>query len=878
MKKVLFAFLFVILGLSLTASGTFLFVGCSNSQSENGDGETSNPEENDPSQSEDEEIAGDVTEYNISVYLYNYVGSPSYNVYLRFSVSAGHSASGTYYSKSSSSSTYTVTTVSNNTSSSVRYFNGASLGSLTSSNRTVSGSWYGPSGGYVGVSLYFFVSSSSLYYAADVSVSTDGWYDYAVTTPTTYSSGGSFYQSLYPTTSPKDAYVSVAAAQFYAKTLNANGGTLAASSFGGSSTYTYYKRYGSSISIYFTSCTRTGYTFLGYNTSSTATTVSYSGGTNYTLTSNSNQTFYAVWQINTYRLTINYYGGTDRQSNATDLEVYGVTLSSGEQTIIAHTYTTTNQTFTFTLSNGSYDYYMRTGSEPTTSSYTQLYDSSSDSYTYSWKPTSSVTLNVYVKQRYTISFNANNGSGTTPSSIYKIHGTAVTLPDNDLTRTGFTANGWNTNSSGTGTAYSSGGSYSTNATDTLYADWTAKTLTVRVRLKASTDGSTFSNSNAGGTTTVRYYYSSNNSVYSGSVSVTGSSLTTVASNALAGYSVVFTPTANSGYVYLGVTTSSTTAPSSQSTSVTPTTAGGTYTYYLYFKVKSSFELKYDSADDYFYFENGVFPQSYVGTSMNSTLTTAYSNGNTTQSGRIQYNNGLSTPYIYIYTYNSNRYARVQATSTQTLTMSNGTFTFNSGTYYWFEVEPIRWRLSNYGVSSTSYPSGWSTFGTYKTNFSVVSDRVLMIGAVENASSVTEGWAYTSSDLYTNTSRFSNGASTNNFFAEVSSGTVSGYNYKFGDAGQQVKVESVSSSLSGIRVASIEEIDDYTSDFSAKASDMVCLLLGCGTDEFVDYWTRNLGTGLGNGQIITKAGEEKSTWLNTLKGVRFAVTMPSGSRV
>ena len=636
--------------------------------------------------------------------------------------------------------------------------------------------------------------------------------------------------------------------------------------------------YGSEYTIAVTADTH--YSFSKWTTTNSSSASAVSTSSTYTFTVDTSNTYYAWAEIDTHTLTVRYYGGTTRQSNTTNLEVNGTAVSTGGSTTISHAYSTTAQSVTITLSNGSYDYYMRTGSNPTTSTYTKLYDSSSDSYTYSWTPDSNDTLYVYVKQRYTITYNSNGGSGDLPTSDtykYKIHGTALTLGTNNLKKTSYTANGWNTNSAGTGTAYSSGGSYSTNASDTLYADWTPRTATIRVQIKTSTNGSTFSNSVTGGTTTVRYYYDNNNTAtQSSSVSVTSASATTVATNALLSRAVTFTPTANSGYVYLGVTTSSTTIPSNRSTTITPT-ATGTYTCYLYFKVTSSFELKYDSTERYWYFENGVFPQSYVGTSMNSTLTTAYSNGNTTQSGRIQYNNGSSTVYIYLYTYNSNRYARVQATSTQTLTMSNGTFTFNSGTYYWFEVEPIRWRLSNYGVSSTSYPSGWSTFGTYKTNFSVVSDRVLMIGAVET-SSVTEGWAYTSSDLYTNTSRFNNNASTTNFSAGVSYGSVSGYNYKFGAAGQQVKVESVSSSLSGIRVASIEEIDGYTSDFSAKASDMVCLLLGCGTDEFVDYWTRNLGTGLGNGQIITKAGEEKSTWLNTLKGVRFAVTMPSGSRV
>ena len=215
-----------------------------------------------------------------------------------------------------------------------------------------------------------------------------------------------------------------------------------------------------------------------------------------------------------------------------------------------------------------------------------------------------------------------------------------------------------------------------------------------------------------------------------------------------------------------------------------------------------------------------------------------------------------------------------------LSSTNISQLYRSGTCsLWFEVEPIRWRVSDYGVSSTSYPSGWSTYGTYKTNFTVVSDRILTLGAVE-PSKVSEGWGFSSSDMYSNISGLNKAASTTNFSASITnkqSSTNYTY-YKFGNAGQQDKVVSVSVTEDGVRVASIEEIDDYLTDYSAKASDMVCFLLGCGADDKVNYWTRNLGTGLGNGQIITKAGINKSAWLNSVQGVRLALTMGNGSRI
>ncbi len=670
--------------------------------------------------------------------------------------------------------------------------------------------------------------------------------------------------------------INIVIRQIFEISYNGNGNT------GGSSPGVTIKPYGLSVNLASNTYTKTHYNFIGWNTNSNGTGTNYSSGGSYT--GNSGTILYAKWEIATYTLTINYYGGTTRQTNTTNLNitassctVSSSSIASGGSATVKHTYTTTSYSVVLKLSNSaSYDYYLRTGSEPTTSTYTKLYTTSSDSYTYTWKPDSNDTLNIYVKQRYTISYNVNGGSGTLPSTTYKIHGTSATLGTNSLTKTSYTANGWNTNTTGTGTHYASGGSYTTNASDTLYADWTPKTSTIKVQIKTSTNGSSYSNSVTGGTVSVKYYYDNNNTPTTKTVSVTSASATTVATNALVSQTVTFTPSANSGYVFVGISTSSSAPNSSTATTFTPTSSGSTYTINVFFKVLSSNKLKYDSTEKYWYFEHGEYPQSYVGTSMNNTLNSV----SPTKSGEIKYNDGTINKTIEVYTYNSKRYARLQAPSTQTLKMSDGTsYTFNKGTYYWFEVEPIRWRVSDYGVSSTSYPSGWSTYGTYKTNFTVVSDRILTIGAVET-SDVNEGWAFSSSDMYSNISGLNKTASTTNFSAGITNKQASTGRtyYKFGNAGQQDKVVSVSVTEDGVRVASIEEIDDYLTDYSAKASDMVCFLLGCGTDDKVNYWTRNLGTGLGNGQIVTKAGVTKSTWLDKVQGVRLALTMGNGSRI
>lgn len=87
---------------------------------------------------------------------------------------------------------------------------------------------------------------------------------------------------------------------------------------------------------------------------------------------------------------------------------------------------------------------------------------------------------------YWVFYSANGGSGTTPSSQSKLYQSSVTLSSTKLTRTGYTHSGWNTNSSGTGTTYALGGSYTTEATVTLYAKWTANTYTVTFNANGGT--------------------------------------------------------------------------------------------------------------------------------------------------------------------------------------------------------------------------------------------------------------------------------------------------------------------------------------------------------------------------------------------------------
>lgn len=71
---------------------------------------------------------------------------------------------------------------------------------------------------------------------------------------------------------------------------------------------------------------------------------------------------------------------------------------------------------------------------------------------------------------YTVSYNANGGSGA-PSSQTKTYGVALTLSITKPTRTNYNFLGWGTSASSTTATYAAGGSYTNNAAITLYAVW-----------------------------------------------------------------------------------------------------------------------------------------------------------------------------------------------------------------------------------------------------------------------------------------------------------------------------------------------------------------------------------------------------------------------
>ena len=111
------------------------------------------------------------------------------------------------------------------------------------------------------------------------------------------------------------------------------------------------------------------------------------------------------------------------------------------------------------------------------------------------------TITIPAKTSYTVSFNANGGSGA-PSSQTKWHGETLTLSSTKPTRTGYTFLGWSTSSSATSATWAAGGSYTTNASDVLYAVWKRITYTISYNANGGSNAPSAQTKNYGSSVTI----------------------------------------------------------------------------------------------------------------------------------------------------------------------------------------------------------------------------------------------------------------------------------------------------------------------------------------------------------------------------------------
>ena len=290
---------------------------------------------------------------------------------------------------------------------------------------------------------------------------TCNWYDNSSGTGTAYKSGGT-----YTLTSSDDGLTSktfyancVSSAESYAVTFNVNSGNNWTSSTCSTS---------DGFSLSGTTCSKsvvkdetygempipvkTGYNFDGWYTSA-------SGGDKVdettVVTSNTAHILYAHWTSNTYNISYSLNNGLSG-SNAPTSATYDASVNISNPTKSISIVGNANSTGASVGSNTSASYTFSGWTASNLNTSTAKYGTSSSNITTSWNNASTKVTAQYFKNltstaNATVTLTAN---WTKPST--------VTLPT--LSKTGYTCN-WYDNSSGTGTAYKSGGTYTLTSSD-----------------------------------------------------------------------------------------------------------------------------------------------------------------------------------------------------------------------------------------------------------------------------------------------------------------------------------------------------------------------------------------------------------------------------
>ena len=299
----------------------------------------------------------------------------------------------------------------------------------------------------------------------------------------------------------------------------ATGGTMAAQSM----------TYNAKAALTTNTLTRTGYDFAGWNTSANGTGTAYADGatvTNLSATDGTTVTLYAQWKAHTYSITYTMNGGTGASSNPTSYTIESADIalaaptrtgymfagwtgsngttaqtsvtiakgSSGDKTYSAN-WTANTYTLTYNANGGAvsptskqitYDSAYGTLATPTRTGYdfAGWYTSASGGTQVTASTVCTGNATVYAHwtaKKYTVSFNANGGTGST-ASVSATYDSAMPTISNKMSRTGYTFAGYYDAASG-GTQYytsanASARTWNKAANTTLYAHWTANKYTV----------------------------------------------------------------------------------------------------------------------------------------------------------------------------------------------------------------------------------------------------------------------------------------------------------------------------------------------------------------------------------------------------------------
>ena len=240
---------------------------------------------------------------------------------------------------------------------------------------------------------------------------------------------------------------------------------------------------GQSCSITSPDIEKKGYTIIGWNTNKNATTSIWNINTSKSISSRA--TYYPILKANIYTITLNNQGATSSGTKKVYYQ-YNTTKTINGTTC----YYYTNSSLTTCLSGGyninkpsKTGYSFKGYYTSTNGSGTNYVNSSGTFINNAYKTIGDKTLYAnWQANTYTITYNANGGSGAPSSQSYTYdpnNDTVFYLSSTTPSRSGYTFLGWSLSSTATSASYSAGQRWGThNANNyTLYAVW-KKTVTV----------------------------------------------------------------------------------------------------------------------------------------------------------------------------------------------------------------------------------------------------------------------------------------------------------------------------------------------------------------------------------------------------------------
>ena len=240
---------------------------------------------------------------------------------------------------------------------------------------------------------------------------------------------------------------------------------------------------GQSCSITSPDIEKKGYAIIGWNTNKNATTSIWNINTSKSISSSA--TYYPILKANIYTITLNNQGATSSGTKKVYYQ-YNTTKTINGTTC----YYYTNSSLTTCLSGGyninkpsKTGYSFKGYYTSTNGSGTNYVNSSGTFINNAYKTIGDKTLYAnWQANTYTITYNANGGSGAPSSQSYTYdpnNDTVFYLSSTTPSRSGYTFLGWSLSSTATSASYSAGQRWGThNANNyTLYAVW-KKTVTV----------------------------------------------------------------------------------------------------------------------------------------------------------------------------------------------------------------------------------------------------------------------------------------------------------------------------------------------------------------------------------------------------------------